>query len=88
MELIQILFSFAINHYWMGVIVGLVMIFCHLKINYTTDWECKFKKEYYLFLLLCFLSWLVPIFYLGWLVCFALYFIAYCVFTLFKVDNF
>ena len=83
MELINTLFSLAIANYWTGVAVAFVAILIHLKIWYCTDWTCRFRKYHYLFLLLCPLSWLVPVAYLVGFVGFAVYFVLYCIVTFF-----
>ena len=85
MELIKTLFNLAIANYWTGVAVAFVAIFLNLKIWYCTDWKCQFRKYHYLWLFLCFLSWLVPVGYLVAFVGFAVYFILYFIFSFFSV---
>lgn len=85
MELIKTLFNLAIANYWTGVAVAFVAILIHLKIWYCTDWACRFRKYHYLWLFLCFLSWLVPVGYLVAFIGFAVYFILYFIFSFFSV---
>lgn len=80
----EMILDFCLSHYWMGVIIGFVMIFLHLKIYYTTDFDCKFTKGHYLFLILSFLSWIVPMGYVIGLVGFGVYFILSFIFSFFK----
>lgn len=75
--------DFCISHYWMGVIIGFVCIFLHLKIRYVTDFDGKFRKEHYLLLVLSFLSWLVPVGYIIGFICWVIYFVIYFIFTFF-----
>lgn len=85
MELIKTLFDLAIANYWIGVAVAFVFILIHLKVWYCTDWACKFRKYHYLWLFLCFLSWLVPVGYLVAFIGFAVYFILYFIISFFSV---
>ena len=84
MEYIKVFVEFALNNYWAGVAIAFVLIFIHLKLRYTTDWELKFRKSHYWFLLFSAFSWFVPVAYLVGAIGFAVYFILYCIVSFFK----
>ena len=75
--------DFCLTHYWMGVIVGFITIFLNLKIRYVTDFEGKFRKKHYLFLVLSLFSWLVPVAYVVWFIGCAVYFIVFFIVSFF-----
>ena len=80
----QEILDYCLSHYWMGVIVAFLAIFILLKIFYVTDFKLKFRKEHYLFLVLSFLSWLVPALLIAALIGYAVYFVLFLILSFFK----
>ena len=69
--------------YWIGVIVAFACIFFTLVAVYVTCFSQEFRKEYFLFLTLSFLSWIVPIAMVAGFVLYMLYFALRFIFSLF-----
>ena len=47
--------------YWIGVIVGFVIIYCTINLFFTSFYSIDMNNKWYFLLFGCFLSWLVPI---------------------------